>query len=294
MDTGYQPLVSDTISVDAPIRTVAAALAEPWLWRRSADAVGLRLRTDGEQFGGGDGLELAAFGLSVRLRVTRADEHGLVLVSLGGGPRVRVRADVVSHDGGARVTCGVGWSWHGLAGGRRPAARLVRVLLAGVRDRAEQLRSAPVVVGAAITVEGRVLAAQRDRPVHVAGRWEFPGGKVESGEDERVALARECREELGADVVVGDRLGPDLVLANGWVLRLYLATPVAGAEPVAVEHRAIRWLSPDRLATLTWLPPDRIVLPCLAAALRMADMHAADQACARPDDAGSFRAPPKC
>lgn len=276
MDTGYQRLVHETISVDAPVRTVAAALAEPWLLRRSADEVGVRLRTVGEQLGAGDALELSAFGLPVRLRVARADEHGLVLVSLGRGPRVRLQATVVSSDGRTLVTCGVGWSWHGVVAGRRAAARLVRALLAGVRVRAEQLATAPVVVGAAITADGRVLAAQRDRPPATAGLWEFPGGKVEPGEDERVALARECREELGAGIVVGDRLGPDLVLANGWVLRLYLARLVPGAEPVAGEHRAIRWLPADRLVTLKWLPADRVVLPGLAVALRMPEGERAE------------------
>ena len=86
VDTGYQRLVHETISVGAPARTVAAALAEPWLLRRCADEVGVRLRAVGEQFGAGDELELSAFGLPVRLRVARADEHGLVLVSLGRGP----------------------------------------------------------------------------------------------------------------------------------------------------------------------------------------------------------------
>jgi 8-oxo-dGTP diphosphatase len=269
VETGYQPLVRDAILVESPMRTVAAALAEPWLWRRSLDTVGVRAQASGEQLGAGDELELTVVGLPVRLRVVRADETGLVLVGFGRGPRVRVEATVAASDGRTLVTCEVGWSWRGVPAGRRTMLRLVRALLVGVRDRAEQLVTAPVVVGAAIVADGLVLAAQRDRPPAAAGRWEFPGGKVEPGEDERVALARECREELAAGIVVGGRLGPDLVLANGWVLRLYLARLVPGAEPVAGEHRAIRWVSADRLGRLDWLPADRIVLPGLAVALRM-------------------------
>jgi 8-oxo-dGTP diphosphatase len=68
-------------------------------------------------------------------------------------------------------------------------------------------------------------------------------------------------------VLVDDRLGPDLVLANGWVLRLYLARPAPGTEPVASEHRALRWVAADQLADVDWLPADRIVLPGLRAAL---------------------------
>src|SRR4029077_8578842 len=54
-----------------------------------------------------------------------------------------------------------------------------------------------IIVGAAILPEGRLLACQRSEPPEVAGRWEFPGGKVEPGEDELEALIRECEEELG-------------------------------------------------------------------------------------------------
>lgn len=269
MESELPPLVRRTILVDAPARTVAAALAEPWLLRRSLDAIGVRMRPfRGDQLGAGDELELAVLRLPVRLRVARADEHAIVLVSVGGGPRVRVHATVAPTSAGTLVTYGIGWSWHGVGTARRTVSRLLRTLLTSVRDRAEQLATAPVVVGAAITAAGRVLAAQRDRPPSAAGRWEFPGGKVEPGEDERAALVRECREELAADIRVDGRLGPDLVLASGWVLRLYLAELAPGAQPVAGEHRAVRWVSADQLAGLNWLPADRIVLPGLAVAVR--------------------------
>jgi 8-oxo-dGTP diphosphatase len=270
MATDNPPLVRESVLVDAPARTVAAALAEPWLLRRGLDRIGVRLgRVDGEQLGAGDELTLTALGLSMRLRVTRADEQDVVLVTLGGGPRVRVHATVGPTGDGTLVSCGVGCSWHGVGPGRRRLTRLVRGFLADVRTRSEQLRTAPVVVGAAIVADGRVLTAQRDRPPAAAGRWEFPGGKVEPGEDERAALARECEEELAADVCVGDRLGPDLVLANGWVLRLYLARLADGALPVAAEHRQLRWVPVDRLSGVDWLPADRIVVPGLAVAMRL-------------------------
>lgn len=117
-----------------------------------------------------------------------------------------------------------------------------------------------VVVGAAILdLAGgtpRVLAAQRAAPPELAGWWEFPGGKVEPGEDERVALARECQEELGVEVTVGDRLGPDLpIAAGGAVLRAWIATIPRGS-PRAIEHAALRWLTADRLHDIEWLPQD--------------------------------------
>ncbi|NNE19894.1 MAG: 8-oxo-dGTP diphosphatase MutT [Myxococcales bacterium] len=62
----------------------------------------------------------------------------------------------------------------------------------------------PVVVAAAVVIrEGRVLLTRRAKGQHLAGMWEFPGGKLEDGESPEEALVRECREECGIDVDVG-------------------------------------------------------------------------------------------
>jgi 8-oxo-dGTP diphosphatase len=259
VETASPPLLRGTTLVDAPARTVAAALAEPWLLRRTVGLHGVRLgRTGGAQFAAGDEVTAELLRVPLRLRVLRADENGLLVV----GRRVALHATVVSTGAGTLLTYGIGVA-PGLPLVRRPVLRMVHALLDAVRDRAEQLADAPVVVGAAIVRDRTVLAAQRDHPPAAAGRWEFPGGKVEPGETEQTALARECTEELAADVVVGDRLGPDLVLASGWLLRLYLATLAPGSDVSAAEHRALRWLPGDRLAELAWLPADRVVLPSL-------------------------------
>ena len=86
-------------------------------------------------------------------------------------------------------------------------------------------RSTPlIIVGAAILVDGRVLGCERAEPPEVAGRWEFPGGKVEPGESDVDALIRECEEELAVVIAVGDRIGTDVPLAHGRaVLRVWLA-----------------------------------------------------------------------
>lgn len=115
--------------------------------------------------------------------------------------------------------------------------------------------TAGLVVGAAIVRAGRVLAAQRSAPADAAGRWEFPGGKVDPGETDTVALVRECREELGVTVAVGERVGPDVPMPNGLTLRLYLATLVEG-EPQRLEHAALRWLPAAELGSVDWLPAD--------------------------------------
>lgn len=113
-----------------------------------------------------------------------------------------------------------------------------------------------VVVGAAIIRSGQVLAAQRAAPATAAGRWEFPGGKVEPGESEHEALVRECDEELGAQVEVLGRVGADVPMVTGAILRLYLARLVDGSEPRALEHAELRWLAADALDSVPWLPAD--------------------------------------
>jgi 8-oxo-dGTP diphosphatase len=124
-----------------------------------------------------------------------------------------------------------------------------------------------VVVGAAVVRDGRVLAARRTRPAAAAGRWELPGGGVEPGEDEATALARELREELALDVVdVGERVGPEVALPGGRVLRIRVCR--TDGEPTALEHDALRWVDHDELDGVDWLDADRAVLPDLAALLR--------------------------
>jgi len=126
-------------------------------------------------------------------------------------------------------------------------------------------RSSParVIVGAAITANGRVLACERSRPPELAGYWEFPGGKVEPGEAESDAVVRECYEELGVHVVVGERVGPDVLVAGGQaVLRVYQATMVSGV-PRSVEHTELRWLTADTLDTVPWLPADAPIVAAL-------------------------------
>jgi 8-oxo-dGTP diphosphatase len=126
-----------------------------------------------------------------------------------------------------------------------------------------------VVVGAAIIAAGRVLAGARAGPPEVAGMWEFPGGKVEPGESEIAALARECVEELAVRVEVGDRVGRDVRIGHGRsVLRVYAARLVGGDQPQPLQHSELRWLAADELESVTWLPADAPIVAVLHALLR--------------------------
>ena len=121
------------------------------------------------------------------------------------------------------------------------------------------------VVGAAIVSGATVLAARRKPPHRFAGGWEFPGGKVEAGESDAAALARECVEELGVDVAVGACLG---VVADGGIeLVLYAAELVRGEPAPLVDHDALRWLTAAELDDVDWLPVDRDLLPAVRAVL---------------------------
>ena len=111
------------------------------------------------------------------------------------------------------------------------------------------------MVGAAVLRDGRVLASRRTEPPRLAGLWEFPGGKVEPGESDEVALVRELREELEVEVEVGERLGHDLRIGESAVLRVYLCRLVRG-EPALVDHDEHRWLGADELLDVPWIPVD--------------------------------------
>ncbi|MEU8273300.1 (deoxy)nucleoside triphosphate pyrophosphohydrolase [Microbispora bryophytorum] len=137
------------------------------------------------------------------------------------------------------------------------------------------MTGARLVVGAAIVEGGRLLAAQRSGPPALRGGWEFPGGKVDPGEDEHAALVRECAEELGVQVVLGRRVGGDWPLdstsTGGYRMRVWLATVVAGV-PRPLEHLALRWLEPHELYDVPWLPAD---LPIVAAIEKLLPGHEA-------------------
>ena len=112
-----------------------------------------------------------------------------------------------------------------------------------------------LVMGAAIIDGGRVLAARRTTPEHARGLWEFPGGKVEPGEDPEEAIVREIREELDCEVAVVGHLDGEQPIKDGYTLRVAVAALRSG-EPVPHEHDAVRWLAADELDLVTWLEPD--------------------------------------
>ncbi|MGV1087707.1 MAG: (deoxy)nucleoside triphosphate pyrophosphohydrolase [Mycobacterium sp.] len=113
-----------------------------------------------------------------------------------------------------------------------------------------------VVVAGGLIEDSSLLVAQRQRPPELAGLWELPGGKVAPGETEADALVRELTEELGITVVVGDRIGQDVVLGEALVLRAYAVTRTGGTLHPH-DHGALRWVAAGELDGLPWVPADR-------------------------------------
>jgi 8-oxo-dGTP diphosphatase len=105
-----------------------------------------------------------------------------------------------------------------------------------------------VVAAALFDRGGRVLIAQRPTGKSLAGRWEFPGGKVAAGESERHALIRELREELGIEVIAAR---PFMRLTHAYEerdveLSLWIVERFAG-EPRSLDSQALKWVAPAQL-----------------------------------------------
>jgi mutator protein MutT len=125
-----------------------------------------------------------------------------------------------------------------------------------------------VVVGVVMDRLGRVLLAQRPAGKHLAGAWEFPGGKLEPGEHPLVGLARELKEEVGIGIAeprplmrVKHSYPYGTVLLNVWLIRKYVG------DPIGLDGQALRWCEQDELGGAALVAADAPIV----AALRLPD-----------------------
>ena len=121
-----------------------------------------------------------------------------------------------------------------------------------------------IVVGGALLAGGRVLAARRSAPAEVAGRWEFPGGKLEAGETAAEALVRELREELGVETRALARIPGAWPVRADLELHIWTAELLSGTPEPLQDHSELRWLSVAELDGVDWLDQDRFALPAVA------------------------------
>ena len=107
--------------------------------------------------------------------------------------------------------------------------------------------------------DGRILACSRPAGTHMAGKWEFPGGKIEPGETPEACIRREIREELGMEIEVGPVL---TVMEHDYGVKFvrvtfFLAT--SDDAPSAKDGQEFRWVAPDRMDSVDFLDADRPV-----------------------------------
>lgn len=271
--------------IDAPVATVAAALRHTPTAEDGLACLGIRGRAVPpvrELLSPGDELDftvpLAGVRIPLRTRIVRADAECLASVLVRGVlPELRHDAVLTDVDGATMLTDAVHWrSPAGSLGRiadrafvRRWVSDVVTQRVEHVRQVAQEWAQRRAVVGAAVVHDGRLLVQQRRFPVEVAGQWELPGGRVEPGERELDAVIRECKEELDVQVVPGSRVGTDVPLDNGMVLRVYAANLVDdSARPRAIEHHSVRWVTPSELVGLDWLDTDRMLVHSLRELLR--------------------------
>jgi 8-oxo-dGTP diphosphatase len=118
------------------------------------------------------------------------------------------------------------------------------------------------VVAALIFKHGKVLICQRTRHQTMPLKWEFPGGKIEEGEQPRDALRRELDEELGIDAKIGEevtRLRHEYPGGGAVELRFFRVREYAG-EPENKIFKDIRWLAPAELSSYDFLEADASIV----------------------------------
>jgi len=110
-----------------------------------------------------------------------------------------------------------------------------------------------IVVAAIIHKSGKILITRRPSNVHLAGLWEFPGGKVEADEALQDALRREIREELGIDIVVLDEYFSTEHRYSDKSVRLhFFDCTIHDGEPRAIDVAELRWVDPRDLGAFSF------------------------------------------
>ena len=124
------------------------------------------------------------------------------------------------------------------------------------------------VVAAVIENQGKIFATRRGYGDQKGG-WEFPGGKMESGETAQEALVREIKEELDTEIEVGELIDTVEYDYPKFHLTMHcFFCSVKKGNLVLKEHEAAKWLTLETLDTVDWLPADRGLIEKIRLALK--------------------------
>jgi 8-oxo-dGTP diphosphatase len=264
------PVLRATALTTVPPRTVLGSLLAPEALR---ELLGMTVEADVLAPGATLLLESRWAGRT-RLRAQRTDPERVEFSAQRRGYR-ELRASFAATETAAGTLLTATGRWRSALGrafdasvARCEILHMLRAVSEHLPAAAARFAARQVVVGAVLVRDGKLLVQRRGYPPWAAGRWELAGGRVEPGESEPAALRRECAEELAVDVSLGGRVGLDVPLPNGHVLRCYLAwLDDPEAEPRAIDHPEVRWVGPDEVAGLDWLPADRALLNALEGVL---------------------------
>ncbi|MBG9812052.1 NUDIX hydrolase [Bacillus endophyticus] len=113
------------------------------------------------------------------------------------------------------------------------------------------------VVAAIIKDKDKILIAQRNSKDHLAGKWEFPGGKIEPGETPEECLVREIREELRIDIEIGSFYDDNVYGSKDQAIHLlFYWAEVINGKVTAVVHDDVKWITIKELASFDFAPAD--------------------------------------
>ncbi len=120
------------------------------------------------------------------------------------------------------------------------------------------------VVGAVIVKDGKIMAAQRPLNKSLGGMWEFPGGKIEDGEEPKDTLKREIEEEMSCSIIVNDFIVRDVYSYDfGDIALSTFFCILDNSYPTLNEHIDMKWLSISELDSVDWAPADIATLDIL-------------------------------
>jgi 8-oxo-dGTP diphosphatase len=114
------------------------------------------------------------------------------------------------------------------------------------------------VTAAILIHDNRILIAQRGEKDKLAGKWEFPGGKIEKSETPQECLTREMKEEFGIDVLVGEFFGESTHACESEIIQLLAYHTVwTGGNFSLNAHAAARWVALTQLQEYEFAPADK-------------------------------------